>query len=129
MEWNVVTARVTDHMTADQRCWFPPPQVALSRVSSRVKQGGHSVSRADVLRRFKRGWTAFLRDLGMPRILRPVVEAALIPDRVIPRRQQPGRVDTAKGDRDVDYGADDHAHHMAMFVSNMVITSFAIIHR
>jgi len=36
------------------------PQLALSRVSSRVKQGGHNVPRADVLRRFKRGWTNFL---------------------------------------------------------------------
>lgn len=36
------------------------PQLALSRVASRVKQGGHNVPRADVLRRFKRGWTNFL---------------------------------------------------------------------
>ena len=36
------------------------PQLALSRVASRVRQGGHNVPRADVLRRFKRGWTNFL---------------------------------------------------------------------
>jgi predicted ABC-type ATPase len=36
------------------------PQLALSRVSSRVKQGGHNVPRADVLRRFNRGWANFL---------------------------------------------------------------------
>jgi predicted ABC-type ATPase len=36
------------------------PQLALSRVASRVKQGGHNVPRADVLRRFKRGLTNFL---------------------------------------------------------------------
>ena len=32
----------------------------LSRIASRVRQGGHNVPRSDVLRRFKRGWTNFL---------------------------------------------------------------------
>ena len=36
------------------------PQLALSRVAARVKQGGHNVARSDVLRRYKRGWTNFL---------------------------------------------------------------------
>jgi predicted ABC-type ATPase len=36
------------------------PQLALSRIASRVRQGGHDVPRADVIRRFKRGWTNFL---------------------------------------------------------------------
>jgi predicted ABC-type ATPase len=36
------------------------PQLALRRIASRVKQGGHDVPRADVIRRFKRGWTNFL---------------------------------------------------------------------
>jgi predicted ABC-type ATPase len=36
------------------------PKLALSRVASRVKQGGHNVSRVDVLRRYQRGWTNFL---------------------------------------------------------------------
>jgi hypothetical protein len=35
------------------------PQLALSRISSRVRQGGHDVPRTDVIRRFKRGWTNF----------------------------------------------------------------------
>jgi predicted ABC-type ATPase len=39
---------------------LPSPQLALSRVAARVKQGGHSVARSDVLRRFKRSWTNFL---------------------------------------------------------------------
>jgi predicted ABC-type ATPase len=38
---------------------LPSPQLALSRVA-RVKQGGHNVTRADVLRRYKRGWVNFL---------------------------------------------------------------------
>ena len=36
------------------------PQLALRRVASRVKQGGHDVREADVLRRFQRGWRNFL---------------------------------------------------------------------
>ena len=36
------------------------PQLALSRIASRVRQGGHDVPRTDVIRRFKRGWTNFL---------------------------------------------------------------------
>ena len=36
------------------------PQLALSRIASRVRQGGHDVPRADVIRRFKRGWTNIL---------------------------------------------------------------------
>jgi predicted ABC-type ATPase len=35
------------------------PQLALSRIAARVRQGGHDVSRADVIRRFKRGWLNF----------------------------------------------------------------------
>jgi predicted ABC-type ATPase len=36
------------------------PRLALSRVAARVKQGGHDVPRADVERRYKRGWLNFL---------------------------------------------------------------------
>ena len=35
------------------------PQLALRRIAARVKQGGHNVAPADVLRRFKRGWENF----------------------------------------------------------------------
>jgi predicted ABC-type ATPase len=34
-------------------------QLALRRITARVKQGGHDVPRADVLRRFQRGWKNF----------------------------------------------------------------------
>jgi predicted ABC-type ATPase len=34
-------------------------QLALRRIAARVKQGGHNVPQADVLRRFERGWTNF----------------------------------------------------------------------
>lgn len=34
-------------------------QLALRRITARVKQGGHNVPRADVLRRFVRGWNNF----------------------------------------------------------------------
>lgn len=35
------------------------PQLALSRIAARVRQGGHDVPRADVVRRFNRGWLNF----------------------------------------------------------------------
>jgi predicted ABC-type ATPase len=35
------------------------PQLALRRVAARVRQGGHDVPRADVLRRYARGWRNF----------------------------------------------------------------------
>ena len=35
------------------------PQLALWRISTRVKQGGHNVPRRDVLRRFTRSWINF----------------------------------------------------------------------
>jgi predicted ABC-type ATPase len=34
-------------------------QLALRRIAARVRQGGHNVPRADVLRRFERGWRNF----------------------------------------------------------------------
>ena len=37
------------------------PQLALRRIAARVRQGGHAVPRANVLRRFVRGWDHFLR--------------------------------------------------------------------
>jgi predicted ABC-type ATPase len=35
------------------------PQLALRRIAARVRQGGHDVPKADVLRRFTRGWANF----------------------------------------------------------------------
>ena len=35
------------------------PQLALKRIAARVKQGGHDVARANVLRRFGRSWANF----------------------------------------------------------------------
>lgn len=37
------------------------PRLALRRIAARVKQGGHDVPRADVLRRFNRSWANFER--------------------------------------------------------------------
>ena len=50
------------------------PQLAISRVAARVKQGGHNVSRADILRRYKRSWTNFLG------VYRPVADDSVIYD-------------------------------------------------
>jgi predicted ABC-type ATPase len=38
---------------------LPSPLLALRRIAARVRQGGHNVPRADVLRRFTRGWMNF----------------------------------------------------------------------
>ncbi|MBI2999791.1 MAG: zeta toxin family protein [Deltaproteobacteria bacterium] len=38
------------------------PRLALRRIAARVKQGGHSVARADVVRRFSRSWNNFQTD-------------------------------------------------------------------
>jgi predicted ABC-type ATPase len=38
---------------------LPSTQLALRRIAGRVRQGGHNVRRADVLRRFERGWKNF----------------------------------------------------------------------
>jgi predicted ABC-type ATPase len=38
---------------------LPSPRLALRRIAARVLQGGHNVPRADVLRRFQRGWNNF----------------------------------------------------------------------
>jgi predicted ABC-type ATPase len=35
------------------------PRLALRRIATRVKQGGHNVPRDDVIRRFARGWHNF----------------------------------------------------------------------
>lgn len=39
--------------------WLPSVQLALQRIAARVRQGGHAVPRADVVRRFDRSWTNF----------------------------------------------------------------------
>ncbi|MSP41473.1 MAG: Zeta toxin family protein [Deltaproteobacteria bacterium] len=38
---------------------LPSKSLALRRIASRVKQGGHNVPRADVVRRFDRSWLNF----------------------------------------------------------------------
>ena len=39
--------------------YLSSPQLALRRIAARVKQGGHAVPAADVLRRFSRSWMNF----------------------------------------------------------------------
>jgi predicted ABC-type ATPase len=49
-------------------------RLALRRVAARVRQGGHNVSQADVLRRFVRGWENFQR------IYRPLADSWAVYD-------------------------------------------------
>ena len=53
---------------------LPSPQLALRRIAARVRQGGHNVRRADVLRRFGRGWKNFLQ------FYRPLADAWAVYD-------------------------------------------------
>jgi predicted ABC-type ATPase len=39
--------------------YLSSPRLALRRIAARVKQGGHNVPRADVMRRFARSWQNF----------------------------------------------------------------------
>ena len=50
------------------------PRLALRRVAARVRQGGHNVPRADVLRRFIRGWENFQR------VYRPLADSWAVYD-------------------------------------------------
>jgi predicted ABC-type ATPase len=38
---------------------LPSVELALQRIAARVRQGGHDVPRADVVRRFNRSWKNF----------------------------------------------------------------------
>jgi predicted ABC-type ATPase len=53
---------------------LPSPQLALRRIAARVRQGGHNVPRADVLRRFARGWMNF------EKVYRPLADAWAVYD-------------------------------------------------
>lgn len=37
------------------------PQIAIRRVATRVRQGGHDVSTPEIIRRFERGWDNFVK--------------------------------------------------------------------
>lgn len=49
-------------------------QLALRRIAGRVRQGGHNVPKADVLRRFRRSWSNFQT------IYRPLADAWTVYD-------------------------------------------------
>jgi predicted ABC-type ATPase len=49
-------------------------QLALRRIAARVRQGGHDVPQADVVRRFSRGWANFQR------IYRPLADSWTVYD-------------------------------------------------
>jgi predicted ABC-type ATPase len=49
-------------------------QIALKRIAARVKQGGHDITRADVLRRFGRSWENFTT------LYRPLADAWAVYD-------------------------------------------------
>lgn len=50
------------------------PNLSLKRIASRVRQGGHSVPKKDVLRRFAKGWRNFQE------IYRPIADSWVVFD-------------------------------------------------
>lgn len=44
--------------------WLPTPELAIRRISQRVKKGGHHVPESDVRRRFKRSLRNFIEIYG-----------------------------------------------------------------
>ena len=48
------------------------PELALKRIASRVRQGGHDVPKKDVIRRFDRSWSNFVR------VYRPSADAIYV---------------------------------------------------
>ena len=61
--------------------WLSSPTVAVRRIATRVRQGGHHVPRKDVIRRYTRGWANFQMDY------RPLMHAWAVYDNsgAIPR--------------------------------------------
>ena len=53
---------------------LPSAEVAVRRIAQRVRQGGHSVPTADVVRRFERIWTNFRE------FYRPMADAWILYD-------------------------------------------------
>ena len=53
---------------------LPSPEVALRRIESRVRQGGHGLPKADVIRRFQRSWNNF------EGLYRPIADAWMVYD-------------------------------------------------
>jgi predicted ABC-type ATPase len=53
---------------------LPSSKLALRRIAARVRQGGHNVPRADVLRRFRRSWKNFQS------LYRPLADAWMVYD-------------------------------------------------
>jgi len=66
--------------------WLPSPRLALLRIAARVRQGGHNVPRAEVLRRFDRSWSNFQA------VYRPLADAWAVYDnsQVRPRLMECG---------------------------------------
>ena len=53
---------------------LPSPEIALRRIAIRVQQGGHGVSKTDVVRRFRRSWENF------ESLYRPIADAWMVYD-------------------------------------------------
>jgi predicted ABC-type ATPase len=64
---------------------LPSPGLAKARVAARVRQGGHDVSAADILRRYRRGWENFQRCYAGLADTWSVYDNSAVPTRLIGR--------------------------------------------
>jgi predicted ABC-type ATPase len=55
----------------------PSSRIALRRIAARVRQGGHNVASADVIRRFRRSWTNFVI------LYRPLADGWMVYDNAV----------------------------------------------
>jgi predicted ABC-type ATPase len=70
--------------------WLPDPDMAVSRVSARVRQGGHSVPEAVVRRRYKSGlWNAFTLYKPLAHVFR-VYDASHLPPKIVTHGDKTG---------------------------------------
>ena len=53
---------------------LPSPEVALRQIELRVRQGGHGIPKAHVIRRFQRSWSNFQK------LYKPIAEAWMVYD-------------------------------------------------
>lgn len=63
--------------------WLPSAELAKARVKNRVRQGGHHVPEADIVRRYQRGWKNFITPYAVLADAWSVFDNSTVPSRLI----------------------------------------------
>jgi predicted ABC-type ATPase len=63
--------------------WLPSVELAKARVKNRVRQGGHHVPEADIVRRYQRGWKNFITTYAGLADAWSVFDNSTVPSRLI----------------------------------------------